>query len=205
MIKSTEYSLWVIVLIIIATPIVYISFCSPGPVFWESVVSGLLATSAALVAGIPFALWIDRAIKHKDEVKNNKEERKLELELLELIKEELSFTNSLHVCVKGDSTHIPTQPLKSDLWASITTAGKLNLIQNHKLLNRIASAYYVINVVKKIEEQAYLASRSATVKFDNGRTAASILLTDARHFDTLLSESIDEALRDIDEDISKNT
>ena len=124
--------------------------------------------------------------------------------MLELIKDELNFTNSSHETRKGVTDSLPIQPIKSDLWSAITTAGKLNLISNHKLLNRITSAYYVINVVKNIEKQAYHASRSATVSFSGGRTATQVLIEDARNFDTLLSDSISEALREIDEELLKS-
>lgn len=199
--KVTEISLWVVVLIVLGGPVVYVIWCPPSKEFWDSVASGLLSTAAALIAGIPFALWIDRAIKNREELKLKKQERIRELELLELIKEELSFTNSFHEHRKGVTDRLPIQPLKSDLWGAVTTAGKLNLISNHRLLNRVSSAYYVINVVKNIEEQAYRASRGATVSFSGGKTATQILIEDARIFDSLLSESIAEALNDIDKEL----
>lgn len=202
--KSTEIGLWTVVMLVLMVPIAYVIWCPPDKEFWDSVASGLLSTAVALVAGIPFALWIDRAIKHRDETKTKIEERKRELELLELIKEELNFTNASHQIRIGVTDKLEIQPLKSDLWSAITSAGKLNLISNHKLLNRIASAYYVVNVVKKIEEQAYRASRAATVSFSGGKTATQVLVEDARNFDKLLTDSIGEALREIDEEISKN-
>lgn len=202
--KSTEIGLGIVVFLVLFAPIVYVVWCPPGKEFWDSVVSGLLSTAIALIAGIPIALWIDRAIKHREEQKIKIEERKREKELLDLIKEELNFTNSSHEARKGVTDSLPFQPLKSDLWGAITTAGKLNLISNHKLLNRITSAYYVINVVRNIEEQAYRASRSATVSFSDGKTATQVLIEDARNFDTLLSDSISEALREIDEELSKS-
>jgi len=165
--------------------------------------SGLLATAGGLIGGIPIALWIDRTVKQREEKKEQVEERKREAELLELIKEELSFTNSLLEQRKANPSNLFVQPLKSDLWAAISAAGKLNLIGSHRLLNRIASAYYVINVVRKIEEQGYIASKSATVTFSNGKNATQLLWEDARQFDKLLSDSIREALNDIDADLSK--
>ena len=88
------------------------------------------------------------------------------------------------------------------MWGAITAAGQLNLISSHRLLNTITSAYYVINFVKNIEEQAYRALRSATVKF-GGKTAAQLLIEDARGFDALLSESISEAVGEIDKVLLK--
>lgn len=195
--------LWAILLGLLATPFVYILFWCPREEFFDNVMSGLLATAGGLIGGIPIALWIDRTVKQREEKKKQVEERKREAELLELIKEELSFTNSLLEQRKANPNNLFVQPLKSDLWAAISAAGKLNLIGSHRLLNRIASAYYVINVVRKIEEQGYIASKSATVTFSNGKNATQLLWEDARQFDKLLSDSIREALNDIDADLSK--
>ena len=195
--------LWAILLGLLAAPFVYIFVWCPREEFFDNVMSGLLATAGGLIGGIPVALWIDRTVKQQEEKKKQIEERKRETELLDLIKEELSFTNSLLEQRKTNPNNLYVQPLKSDLWAAISAAGKLNLIGSHRLLNRIASAYYVINVVRKVEEQGYIASRSATVTFSNGKNATQILWEDARRFDTLLSDSIREALNDINTDLSK--
>ena len=203
--RITLGALWVLLLGVLAAPIFYGVAWSVGEQFIDNVMSGLLSTTAALIGGIPVALWIDRAVKHREEVKRKEDERKRELELLELLREELSFTNSLLAPRRGNITNLPIQPLKSDLWAAISSAGKLNLISNHRLLNRIASAYYIINVVRRIEDQVYISARSATVTFPDGRTGTQLLLQDARGFDQLLSDSINEALREIDEEFSKKT
>lgn len=125
--------------------------------------------------------------------------------MLELIKEELDFTNSLLDHRHKNPGNFFIQPLKSDLWHAISSAGKLNLINNHRLLNRIASAYYLVDTVKKIEEQGYKAMRGATVSFSNGKTASQMLWEDARGFDKLLSDSIQEAKKEIDQELNKET
>jgi hypothetical protein len=68
-------------------------------------------------------------------------------------------------------------------------------------LNRIASAYYAVDIVKKIEEQCYKATRGATVSFSNGKTAAQILWEDARGLDQILSDNIKGAIKEIDEEL----
>jgi hypothetical protein len=203
--RVTQGALWALLVVVIAAPVIYWVACSVGEQFVDNVMSGLLSTAAALVGGIPIALGIDRAVKRREEAKKKEEERKRELELLELLREELSFTNSLLGTRLGNITNLPIQPLKSDLWAAISSAGKLNLIGNHRLLNRIASAYYVINVVRKIEEQVFISARSAIVTFPDGRTSTQRLLDDAHGFNQLLSDSIREAMREIDEERSKKT
>lgn len=100
---------------------------------------------------------------------------------------------------------VEIQPLKSDLWAAAAAAGKLNSIRSHRLLNRIASAYYVVDTVRDIERQAYIALRSATVTFNNGQTALQLVWADARRFDSLLEASIREATREIEDEMAKKS
>lgn len=203
--KTTSAVLWALLLGLLVTPIVYGLNWSDGKQFLDNVLSGLLSTAIALMGGIPIALWIDRRVKHREEMKKQEEQSKRESELLELLREELLFTNSLLQSRLGDTSILPMQPLKSDLWSAISAAGKLNLISNHRLLNRIASAYYVVNIVRRIEEQTIVSARNATVKFSNGMTGTQLLLQDARGFDGLLSDSIREALREINEELAKRT
>jgi hypothetical protein len=187
---------WLILAIVLVAPVAYIVIVRPEAPFWSDLMVGTLSTALALVAGVPLALWIDRHIKGREAAELARTERTRELEFLELLKEELEFDRKGLALRKPDTVEI--QPLKSDLWVSAAAAGKLNLIRSHRLLNRIASAYYVIDVVRGIEKQAYVALRSATVTFGNGQTALQQTWADARRFDQLLYDSISEAIRDID-------
>lgn len=201
--KGVETVLWLVVLVVLGGPLVYAVWCSPGPDFWESVASGLLATAAALIGGIPIALSIDRAVKRKEQARLSKETRKKEKELLELLKEEIEVCQSMLERRKENPENLHIQPLKSDLWHAASAAGKLNLIQNHQLLNDISAVYYLIDMVRKIEEQGYKAARSATVSFSGGGTATEHLWRDARSFDELLSQNIESALSSISEELER--
>ena len=121
--KGIELSLWLVVTLVLTLPVIYVILCPPSREFWDNFVIGILSTAIALIAGIPVALWIDRSIKNRESLKVKAEERKKEVELLELIKEELDFTNSFHVHRKANKNLISIQPLKSDLWHAITKAG----------------------------------------------------------------------------------
>lgn len=194
---------WFLVITLVLAPGSYVLAFRPDASFWADVASGALSTSAALIAGIPIALWIDRHIKRKELIEATASQRLKELELLELLKEELEF------CLNGLALRVPQfveiQPLKSDLWGAAAAAGKLNAIRSHRLLNRIASAYYVINVVREIEKRGYVALRGATITFNNGQTAVQQVWADARRFDGLLRDSIAEAIKDIDADTAKRS
>ena len=167
--RMTTGMLWLLLMAVLVAPFAYVMASIPQAGFLDNVMSGMLATAAALIGGIPVALWIDRAIKHREEKKKKETERTRELELLELLRGELDFTGDLLNHRKQNSDNSFIQPLKSNLWRAVSSAGKLNLISNHRLLNRIASAYYAVDIVKKIEEQCYKATRGATVSFSNGK------------------------------------
>lgn len=200
----TSLFAWFLLVALIVAPVAYVSLGSPDTAFLDNVMSGLLATAGALIGGIPVALWLDRTIKSGEEKRQRRTERKRELELLEIIREELTFSLSGLARRQANPGAIEVQPLKSDLWAAVSAAGKLNLIENHRLLNRITSAYYVINVVRRIEEQAYKALRGPTVTFSNGQTAIQLIWSDARRFDGLLNASLVEAIGDIDTETGRS-
>lgn len=200
--KAGIVATWLLLAAILMSPVGYVLWSWPQPGFWDNVMSGLLATGVALVSGIPSAFWIDRKIKERDERKVAQSERKRELELLDLLKEELIFTNDLLQSRIQRPTDFALQPLKSALWEAVS-GGKVNLTQNHRLLNRMASAYYVINLVRRIEEQAYHSLRVFAMRSFDGKGAWEMVWRDARMFDVLLSESIREALREIEEEQKK--
>jgi len=203
MTRVTKIISWTLLLAVLLAPFGYVLLGAPSGSFLDNVMGNLLATAAALVGGIPLALWLDRIIKSSEQREQQQSDRRRELELLELLREELAFCSN-GLSLRREHPHtIQIQPLKSDLWSAISAAGKLNLIQNHRLLNRIASAYYIINIVRRVEEHAYRALRSATVRFDGGGTAVELLLEDARRFDELLDSSIREAVNDIDAETGK--
>jgi len=206
-IKKIQIFLTIALFIILLTPFIYICIFRPDRTFWDNSMGDMLATILALIAGIPVALWIDRLNKTQEERKKYSQDRKRELIILMLIRQEIDFSYTslfLHR-TKGNIKTIRIQPLKSVLWESLVKSQELKYIEDPKLFNTIASAYYVLNFVKKIEEHAYIALRTLGVEFDlkDGTTekAATLLLKDARKFDALLEDTCKEALKKINEKI----
>ena len=199
--KPPELILWFIVIAILLWPLGYVISSELEPNFWSNVASGIIGTAAALIGGIPIALYIDRVIKSKEEQKIINENKVNEKGLLRLIKEELETCQSMMEDRTNNPTNLHIQPLKSDLWHAASNSGKLSLISNHSLLNDIASMYYQIDMVKNIELQGYKAARSATVSFSGGGTAAGLFFEDARRFDNLLNTNLEEVISLIDSHI----
>jgi len=206
MIKKTgEYMLWVTLVSILIAPLIYVFFFCPNQGFWENVMSNLLATGLALIAGIPIALWLDRKIKYGEEKAQYKVDRLKEANILKLIKEEINYSYlTLFLSgKKGNTQSLTLRPLKSDLWDSFVAGEEIKHIEKPDILNRIVSAYYVLKLVKNIEEQAYIALRTSAIQvtFADGtkKNSSQLLLEDARGFDVLFEDSTKEALRVIDE------
>jgi len=206
--KLGEIILGIILIIVLIVPIIYIFVFKPDQTFWSNTMGNLLGTGVALITGIPIALWIDRFIKKREEQRKYAQERKREQDILTLIKEEIDFSyNSIFLNgKKGNTESMIIQPLKSDLWDSLVASQELRYIENPKLLNRITSAYYVLKIIKNIEEQAYIALRTSAIVFTtkDGKkeNAAQQLLRDARTFDKLFEDSCKEALNMINDRIS---
>ena len=199
----------IILVWIILIPFVYVFCLWPDKSFWDNAMGNMLATVLALIAGIPIALWIDRLAKSREEHQKYLTDRKREKELLGLIKEELYFSyDSLFLKgKKGNKISVTIQPLKSDLWDSLISSEETKYIEDPNLLNRIASAYYVLKIVKRIEEQAYVALRTSAIVFTlpdgTKKNAAQLLLEDVRTFDSLFEDSIKEALKMINKRLKK--
>jgi hypothetical protein len=183
---------------------IYYNLKCLNPDFLEN----LFATGLALIAGIPIALWIDRYIKAGEENKKYLDNIKREIEILKLIREELDFSyKSIFLeKMKGNLLSVEVQSLKSDLWEALISSGEIKYIKL-PLLYRISSAYYVLKMVKNIQEQAYTVSITSSViitKSDGTkRKPETELLLDARRFDDLFENSVQEALKMIDERLSK--
>lgn len=171
---------------------------------WEKILGhGLVATVIGVIVGIPVALWLNRRIKQKEDDQDYQRERMRERNTLNLIKEELEFSKQGLDLRKANLSHLCIQPLKTELWEAMSGSGALSLIESPELLNRITSAYYVLRIVRRMEEACYSATRTATVTFSDGRTGAAVTLADAQTFYELLENNMREALIAIDHRISQ--
>jgi len=200
--RITYFLLWLLLAVVLVFPFGYLYLFHPDKNFWDSATGNWLATLAALIGGIPIALAINRSILRQENLDRSKADRAREKEILSLIREELEFSlNSLFLPDrKGNLTSITIQQYKSDLWDALAAGEELKYINDPALLNRIASAYYALKSAKEIETQAYIASRTSAITFTvNGqsRSAAQMLLNDARVFDGVFEANVSTAITEI--------
>lgn len=195
--------LWVVLMVLVLSSLGYIYIFRPGQNFWDNAISNWLATLAALIGGVPIGLLINRVIQRQESVNRFDADRLKEKEILILIKEELDFSlNSLFITNrKGNATAVALQPYKSDLWDALVAGEELKYIYDPQILNRIASAYYILKVAREIETQAYIALRTSAITFHiNGKSvgAGQLLLNDARILDGLFENNLGTAISEID-------
>ena len=159
--------LFIFFLVILLSPAGYIYRYHPNSTFWDNTFGNLLATLAALVAGVPVGLWINRSIQKQEEDNKFHSERIRERDILNLIKEELDFAlNSLFLpSRKGNTAEVQIQPYKVELWDALIAGEELKYIHDSALLNRIASAYYALKLAKDIETHAYIALGTSALIF----------------------------------------
>lgn len=187
------------VLILLLIPLIYSLYRVSNLNYWDGTMGNWLATILGVIGGIPIALEVNKWMSQEEEKREKNLNKKKEINILLLIKEELDFSyNSLFLKgKKGNKTTMVIQPLKSDLWDAFVAGEELKYIEDPNLLNRIASAYYILKLVKDIEKQAYIALRTSAIIFTNDKgvkqNAAQLLLQDARSFDTLFEYSIKKA------------
>jgi hypothetical protein len=207
--RYLKFIAWFFVSIILLSPFVYILLFRPAEEFWGNIFGNLFATSLALIAGVPVGLWVDRYIKDAENKKLEKLNRVRELEILKLVKEELHFAlNSNFIPYrKGKTNKVQSMPYKVELWDTLSASEQIKYIDSPELLNRIASAYYVIKSVRYIETEAYIASHTSAMtrtKADgSSESAAQGLINSARTFDGLFESSLREALKEIEKRIKQ--
>ena len=196
----SEIITWIFLAVVFLAPFAYAFLVCADSVFWANTFGNLLTTSLALIAGIPIGLTVDRRNKRTEEQRQLVVDRLREIQILNLLKAELSFSlkSIFLVSRKGNLTSVQIQPYQTDLWDSLSASEQIKYIDSPDLINRIASAYYVIKSARYIETEAYLALRTSAITFTNAdggiENAAQRLIKDARSFDVLFEESLVKAL-----------
>lgn len=177
----------------------YSHYFNRGIDFWDSIVGIFLS----LVAGIPFALWIDGLIKSKEEGEKMRSDRLRERDILMFIKQEIEFNSRLILDPQNrDIKNANFHPLQIEMWEVLKSSGDLKLILNTELLNRITSAYDVASKVKHFEEKASDDWNIENSWKDLGSTW-QVQLNRAKNFYGLLDDSMGEALGSITTRISE--
>lgn len=122
-----------------------------------------LATIIGAIFGIPIALMIDRyqqKEKQDDELMNAEAKRKeLEERVINLLAKELvQNRNIIQILVldqEKDPLVLETSGLTNDLWNALSEGGVLGVIKDIILLDKLSSAYFLINRLIFLENQFY--------------------------------------------------
>lgn len=175
------------IIISLALAILYSCYFNRDINFWD----GIIGIFLSLVAGIPFALWIDGLIKSREETEKLKEDRLREKDILLFIKQEMDFNSGL-ILASRDIRSSAFHPLQVEMWEVLKSSGDLKLIINTELLNRITSAYDITIKVKHFEEKALDDWNVENSARDIGSTW-QVQLNRAKNFYGLLDTSLSTA------------
>ena len=178
----------------------YLHFRQPNSDFFDTSLIEFTMTSFSLVFGVPVALWI---YSITEDYKNNGKisiARKSEKKILLLVKEELNFCLDRIGEKNGSRDDCSRYPLKSNFWKSICESGSVSFIDDATLLNRITSAYYIIEIVAEGERRAlsFLQNHPSERWISDEN-----ILPWVRGFYPQLEENIKKALKEISLRISE--
>ncbi|MBU1690629.1 MAG: hypothetical protein KKD65_07815 [Gammaproteobacteria bacterium] len=187
----------VLLILVVLSPILYSLRLQEPRVFWDSAMGNLFATAVALIVGIPIALWLDRLATARERQRDCQSQRNREKELLGLLKDELEFNMKLVEARLENPDYLYPYPFKNDFWDAATASGDTKVLSSRKVLDTLAGGYYLVRHVRRIEEQAHRAARTATVSFGGGKTAVQLLVEDAARFFSPLQSALNEALTEL--------
>jgi len=178
----------------------YLHFGQLNSDFFDTSLIEFTMTSFSLVFGVPVALWI---YSITEDYKNNNRifiARKNEKKILLLVKEELNFCLDRIKEKDGSRDDCKKYPLKSNFWKSICESGSVSFIDDATLLNRIVSAYYIIEIVMEGERRAlFFLQNHPSERWISDED----ILPWVRGFYPQLKDNIEKALEEISLRISK--
>lgn len=158
----------------------------------EVVDPGVLATVVGIVAGAPLALIVARSLEWLGDRARDAQRARDRKELLGLLRVDLIET--LDELVERDRGDPVGRFLRSDLWASVTTGGRLKLL-DPPLLAQVGRAYSFIESTANLERMQW-EEHASHDHWDKVRSSVpAIILANAnRQHDEHTKAAIDVAL-----------
>lgn len=180
---------------------------STATTFWNDVHSNFLGSFLAVLIGIPVVLFTNDAFHRKVKLQENKQKAKKSVEIISLLKEELDWNNKRlqeRITSKNSGKAVlQTDKFKNDFFNAIQSSGQIEYIDNPTLLNRIVSVYFVLNILKSMEDLCYQTMRTSSLYFGD-KTAGQVTLEDSYAYYNLLSSSLVETFKEIDSYFAAN-
>jgi hypothetical protein len=122
--------------------------------FWLNSLSNLIATIVGIAIGLPFALWIDRIVRKRDETERAKEARQRALKILTLLKLELESNLESIDHFNKDLANFH-YPVATESWHAFSDGGELQWINDPEVVFGLSSVYSQINDYRFLLEKYF--------------------------------------------------
>jgi len=113
--------------------------------------------------------------------------------ILEQLKDELIQNKNLFEARKGNQTFLTRIAYLTGFWTAAKSSGQLFVMQEPKLLNTIATAYYWLEQANRLENLAYESQYAPHAVVDN-QNATTHLIAEVRLLDGPLSIALQGAI-----------
>ena len=167
--------LWIVSSALAVLAIAY-SFHRRGETqYWDGAIGNWLATLLGIISGVPVALFLERRRAKSELEEQRKRARRIRLDVLTLIRTELS-DNAARLQVRSAmSDSVPLEPLKTSSWDAMRASGNLSHISEPALLGPISDAYRLLFVLADLEHHFKQVAYGVNVQFPDGDSAGTKL------------------------------
>jgi hypothetical protein len=171
--------------------------------FMQYIASGVAAGALGVMVGIPIGLFFGTqrtgAVSGSAMV-SSPNTRKMELSILEQLRDELSENKALFDARKGSTSMYARIDYITPFWTSIKASGRLFVMQDATLLSTIGTAYYWLDQATHLETLAYEAKYARPA--DKVTGTAEHLIGEARLLDGQIETTLAAAIAALNEAIA---
>lgn len=199
-------------LVAVLAPLAYLagryatSFPLTGP--WYYLASGVLALALGALIALPVGIYFGSLALQSPPAASDRpahpDYHRQQDGILAQVRNELKENQALFNARKGDVGFLTRISYITSFWEAAKASGQLFVLQDPKLLNTIASAYYWVNQANRLESLAYESKYTPTVIIDN-QNATTHLIAEARLLDGPLEMALQAAIDAINAQIAADT
>ncbi len=121
-------------------------------IFWLNTLSNFIATLGGIIIGLPFALWLDRIVRVRNEAERLAEAKKRAHKILTLLDSELQ-KNSQYISQFHEDVAHNFFPVRMELWNAFSDGGEIQWIDDPDLLSQLSDSYAQIGRFNQIFQE----------------------------------------------------
>lgn len=131
--------------------------------FWFNTLSNFIATLAGIVIGLPFALWLDRVARARNQAEKLAETKTRAHKILTLLDSELQKNQQYLSQFHEDLTN-NFFPIRMESWKAFSDGGEIQWIDDPDLLSQLSDSYAQLKRFDQIFQEYARASLSPDVE-----------------------------------------